>query len=331
MNTEADHQKPLVTVVIPLYNKEAYIARSAESVLVQTESRFELIVVDDGSSDKGPDWVRSCSDPRVRLISIENSGVSVARNVGAGEAKADWIAFLDADDAYEPEFLETMLALARRCPEAALVASAYGEITTDEQMTSQDWKFLPTDSQGDYIKDFFAASMHTSPVCSSAVMIRKSVFDEVGGFPPHLRLGEDLDLWFRIASRYKIAWSPRSLSRYYRDASTATQNVLYVGEFGPMEAYRRYLASGVRSPLHFSIERYIAQSQMLHYFLGNYYCGRRDLARQALAAAKKAGVAKRAWLKGTFLMLIPSKLALAMSKRNLKFASVSRPVRDSSP
>lgn len=329
MVTDAQSNMPKVSVVIPLYNKEQYIARSVESVLAQTERYFELIVVDDGSSDTGPEWVSQCPDSRVQMISIPNSGVSVARNTGAAHARAEWIAFLDADDAYEPRFLEVLLALALRCPEAALVASAYCEVREDGSASNQNWQLLPTDPRGDYVQDFFAASMHASPVCSSAVMIRRSVFEDVGGFPPHLRLGEDLDLWFRIASRHRIAWCPQVLARYYRDASTATQNVLYVGEFGPMESYRKYLAMDKPSPLHTSIERYIAQSQMLHYFWGNYLQGNRTLAKQAIRAAKKSGVAKRARLKGTLMMLVPSKLALALAKGNHRFASVLRSVRDS--
>ena len=92
-----------VSVIIPLYNKSQYIARTLDSVLAQTFQDYEVIVVNDGSTDDGPRIVRQYRDPRLRLVSQENRGLSGARNRGIAESRTDWVAFLDADDEWMPE------------------------------------------------------------------------------------------------------------------------------------------------------------------------------------------------------------------------------------
>ncbi|NLB79493.1 MAG: glycosyltransferase family 2 protein, partial [Clostridiaceae bacterium] len=116
---------PKVSVVIPLYNKAPYIMRSLRSVLAQSYQNFEIVVVDDGSTDGGGDIVLSVGDPCIRLIRQENGGVSAARNRGIQEAKADLIAFLDADDEWKPSFLELILDMYSNYPDAGLYGTCY--------------------------------------------------------------------------------------------------------------------------------------------------------------------------------------------------------------
>jgi glycosyltransferase involved in cell wall biosynthesis len=111
---------PAATIIIPLYNKRSYIGRALDSVLHQSFQDFEIIVVDDGSTDNGAEVVKSYDDPRIRLIRQENKGVSVARNTGADRATADFIAFLDADDEWMPRQLETVSGLRKKFPDAGL-------------------------------------------------------------------------------------------------------------------------------------------------------------------------------------------------------------------
>src|SRR3954469_10712247 len=117
---------PKITVIIPLYNKAAYIKRALDSVLAQTFSGFELIVIDDGSTDGGGAIVARCDDPRVRLIRQENAGPAQARNHGIDEASGELVAFLDADDEWMPRYLEhSVAALEQAGPEVACLASGY--------------------------------------------------------------------------------------------------------------------------------------------------------------------------------------------------------------
>ena len=112
----------MVSVVIPLYNKADTITRAIQSVLKQTISEWELIVVDNGSTDDGGRHVEAIKDSRIRLIRQENKGVSMARNRGVEEATCDYIAFLDADDEWKPLFLEQSLSLQKEYPECDLYA-----------------------------------------------------------------------------------------------------------------------------------------------------------------------------------------------------------------
>ena len=115
---------PKVSIVIPLYNKEKYIARAINSILAQTLSDCEIVVVDDGSTDKSADIVRSFDDSRIHLIQQANAGVSVARNKGIKESKAELVAFLDADDEWMPQFLQEMVVFISKKP-VGLVLSNY--------------------------------------------------------------------------------------------------------------------------------------------------------------------------------------------------------------
>jgi len=115
---------PAVSVVIPLYNKGPHIARALNSVLAQTFQDFEVIVVDDGSTDDGAEVVRGVDDPRIRLIQQENRGVSAARNRGIEAARAELIAFLDADDEWLAEHLETIIRLRRNALEVGIYATS---------------------------------------------------------------------------------------------------------------------------------------------------------------------------------------------------------------
>ncbi|HMA53239.1 MAG TPA: glycosyltransferase family A protein, partial [Acidobacteriota bacterium] len=122
---------PRVTVVIPLYNKAPYIAAAVRSVLAQTFTDFEVIVVDDGSLDDGAEVVDRFDDPRLRLVRQENQGESAARNKGVTLAASELLAFLDADDEWTPSHLEVLLRLADRFPGAGLLATAYKIVSPD--------------------------------------------------------------------------------------------------------------------------------------------------------------------------------------------------------
>ena len=122
---------PKITVVIPLYNKEKYVARALRSVLNQSFSDFELVVVDDGSTDSSVAVVKRFKDPHMRLIAQQNQGVSAARNRGVAEARSEYVAFLDADDAYKPDFLDTLWTLHQFFPNGRFFASAFEVIVQD--------------------------------------------------------------------------------------------------------------------------------------------------------------------------------------------------------
>jgi glycosyltransferase involved in cell wall biosynthesis len=211
--------------VIPLFNKEREVVRTLRSVLAQTVPAGEVVVVDDGSTDGGAEAVRALDDRRVRVISQENRGVSVARNRGVVESSGDAIAFLDADDEWKPEFLETVLSLRSRFPDAGMWATAFELIYTGDDVPKRvRCTGVPRCEEGGLIPDFFRSALKVPPVCASGFMVSREVCNDVGGFPSGVALGEDRVLWVRIALKYSVAWSPLVQVVYHKDASNRAMN-----------------------------------------------------------------------------------------------------------
>lgn len=213
------------SVVIPLYNKEATVERTLRSVFGQTVQDFEIIVVNDGSTDNGPMVVEAIGDHRVRLIHQENQGVSVARNLGIAEARYDLIAFLDADDGWLPEFLETIRRMVIRYPDCGLYATRYFFCSPMGKQRPAIVRGLPGAFEGILENYFKIAVRSTPPVCSSAVCARKSVLTQIGGFPIGVISGEDLLAWARMAARFAIAYSMSCCSIFYQMPAETCETV----------------------------------------------------------------------------------------------------------
>lgn len=205
---------PSVSVVMPLFNKEAYVVQAIGSVAAQSHADFELIVVNDASGDCGAELARRYPDPRVRVIDLAvRSGAAVARNAGILAARAPLIAFIDADDLWEPHFLKTMLSLYRRYPHAGLFAAAYD---TQRRGVKRRVRIrgLPRGRFEGLMPNYFKSVLGPIPVISSAVMIPRAVFSDIGLFAPGRRLGEDQDMWCRVALKYPVAYSVRRCAVY---------------------------------------------------------------------------------------------------------------------
>ena len=231
-----------ISIVIPLYNKVRHIKRAFDSVLAQTHQDFELIIIDDGSTDGSGDLVRKFSDPRLRVVAQKNAGVSAARNRGIQEATCELVAFLDADDEWLPFFLDTVIGLRVRYPEAGIYATAY-RCSKGASLWRPDFVACPDSPQGGLIEDYFLAAFGPQPVHSSAVMIPKQVLMEVGLFHEGVARGEDLQTWGRIALRYPVTWSPEPATVYHLSADNRASIVVPVSldpriaVMGPIEEY----------------------------------------------------------------------------------------------
>lgn len=209
----------LFSVVIPLFNKEPHIQRTINSVLAQKVQDFEIIIVDDGSTDNSAEVVKNFKDQRIRLIKQKNAGVSAARNNGIKEAKADLIAFLDADDEWEPSFLETVLRLRYKYPEAGAYATAFETYYENGKKIKYSCKMIPPAPwEGLLLNYFLIASLNDMPISTSSICIPKNILLEFGGFQEGLLIFEDSDLWGKIALKYKIAFSQEIGSIYHLEA-----------------------------------------------------------------------------------------------------------------
>ena len=202
----------MISVIIPLYNKEAGIATALRSVLAQTYQDIEVVVVDDGSTDNSATIVEQHSDPRIRLIRQANAGVSAARNRGIAEAKGEYVAFLDADDEWMPGFLEEIVALQQEFPECKAQATNY-TFCSNGVKSSTILRKIPFNSERGVLKNYFeVASCSHPPVWTSAVCIERKLLQEIGGFPVGIKSGEDLLTWARIAVHTHWAYSRNALS-----------------------------------------------------------------------------------------------------------------------
>ena len=203
--------KSNISVVIPLYNKEHTVSEALLSAVSQRVAPLEVLVVDDGSTDRSAEVVEALNLPTVRLIRQTNGGVSRARNRGIEEAQGEWIAFLDADDCWEADFLAEIQALIADHPACAMCATAF---QVNQQGTLHEAPCPHTRGE----VDFFRESAHSYIAIPSAVAIKREALLAVGGFPAGMKIGEDLYLWILLARRYPIAFSPKRLVRYRREA-----------------------------------------------------------------------------------------------------------------
>ncbi|HEU4496691.1 MAG TPA: glycosyltransferase [Flavobacterium sp.] len=205
---------PLFSVVIPLFNKENFIEDTLKSVLSQTFTDFEIIIINDGSTDKSGEKVLAFADSRIRYFSIKNQGVSAARNFGIARASGKFIAFLDADDYWYPHFLESMESMAREFPDKQVFSSAI-EVQIEDSIFEASYS-IPRSSRPQVI-DFFKGSLGQTAIWTSGGCFDTSIFRTVGGFNEDLKTDEDIDMWIRIGLRYPVVFNPKVAARYNYD------------------------------------------------------------------------------------------------------------------
>lgn len=205
----------MISIVIPLYNKEQSIASTLQTVLKQTYQDFEIVIVNDGSTDHSVEEVKKVTDPRIRLIHQNNAGVSAARNRGIEEAKGEYIAFLDADDEWKSDYLKTQHELTQKYPECNVFACNYEFKDTQGKVTPTIIRKLPFKGEDGILSNYFeVASCSHPPICSITIMVKKRAIQSIGGFPIGIKSGEDLLTWARLAVKYKIAFSTKTYARY---------------------------------------------------------------------------------------------------------------------
>ncbi len=194
------------SVVIPLYNKARFIESAVASVLAQTLPPLEVIVVDDGSADGGDALVEAIADPRVRLVRQVNKGVSAARNHGIRLAAGEWVALLDADDEYHPEFLAALARAHSTCPEARMLGTRIKEVHETTGAPIDFWSVPDSFFEIELVEDLRRRWFKNVPLCSSSVAIhREFMLERDLWFFEGEAWGEDLDMWFRCADQAPVA------------------------------------------------------------------------------------------------------------------------------
>ena len=226
----------MFSVIIPLYNKAPYVAKAIESVLGQTYRDFEVIVIDDGSTDQSLEVAKTFENKSITIISQPNSGVSTARNNGVKIAKHPYICFLDADDWWHPTFLEEMKQLITDFPDAGIYGSGYYIVKHGQERIAPIG--VPQGFERGIIDycEVYAKTL-CMPLWTGAVIVPKNIFDEEGGFKSQLKLGEDFDLWIRIVLKHQVILINKPLAYYNQDVDVNNRGVAVHKTYSPVNHF----------------------------------------------------------------------------------------------
>lgn len=216
-------RKPMVSIVMPLYNKAPYVAEAIASVLAQTHTDWELWVVDNGSTDGGDRIVQRFTDSRIQLVQVPKQGPGAARNYGLSHAIGDWVLFFDADDRLEPTHLAALLSDAKQRPDAALVAGHWQEFQDGEETTSP--VLMTPSGYGHNARDFPESAIAFAPWAVHAALVKRGVLQ-----PPYLWvealdpfMSEDTAFWFRLTASFPVCFSDHA-GALYRKGIAETRN-----------------------------------------------------------------------------------------------------------
>jgi glycosyltransferase involved in cell wall biosynthesis len=308
---------PLVTVVIPCYNQAHFLGEAIESVLSQSYRNFEIIVVDDGSTDETSEVASRYEE--VRLIRQENRGLSGARNTGIRDSQGEFLVFLDADDKLLPGALEAGLRCFEAHPECAFVFGDFRYIGIDGAPLGKDKVFLPLqiasikvvnrDQRGPWsVEDRYSVLLYHNFIMHATVMYRERIFGAVGDFNEALRASEDYELYLRIVRQFPIYCHGDMVAEYRRHEWNMTINagLLLKTTIGVQRSQRRYARQHK-----YSWQTYKAGIIFMQSWYGDPYV---EWVREQI----KEGSWKEA-LKGAFLLAryYPKGLALVVNNKPL--------------
>ena len=211
---------PKVSVIIAAYNLMAYLPETINNLLQQTFTDFEVIVVNDGSTDNTAEWVAQISDPRVQLISQENQGLAGASNTGIENSRGEYITFLDADDLWESTKLAKQVEVLDFCPDVGIV---YTWVTYMSDRGKSTGRIVKTSAEGYIWQQLIEVNQIE---CGSVAMIRRSCFEEVGLFDTNLKsYVQDWDMWLRLARHYQFKVIREPLVYYRQRMSSGSRNL----------------------------------------------------------------------------------------------------------
>ena len=284
-----------MSVIIPLYNKERHIANTIRTVLNQKYQDFELIIFNDGSTDRSLEIAKGFDDPRVRIVDKKNEGVSRTRNRGVREACNELVAFLDADDEWDESYLQEIVLLSKRYPEAAIYATNYEVIENNGKRYHLDYPEV--NFAYGLLHNYFESAYMFTPLWTSAVCIKRSIFLEYGGFPTEIRNGEDLDLWCRIALKHPIAYANIPLAIYRRDSDNMLSRSNADPSWFPfLVEYRPHPDDRIKDEV--SIYRYILKRQLDAASAALFVVGNREKCNEILD-----GVQHKEWSRKKYYAL----------------------------
>jgi len=257
---------PKVSVIIPTYNRADFICDAIDSVLAQTYKDYEIIVVDDGSTDNTKEVLKKY-DGKIRYFYKENMGVSAARNKGIKEAKGEYIAFLDSDDIWLTNNLETLIN--------AIITSGVFVVTSTVKTIDVHGNILgikPLLRKGFSIEDKFYNMSYIPP---SSVLLRREVFDKAGLFDEAIKAAEDIDMWIRVSANFKVVRidEPLALCRVHSNNLSKNEKQTIMGH---IQYWKKILRN--RKVYYKDVPTYFLRIKVAHYYylLARYFFKHRE-------------------------------------------------------
>ena len=303
------------SVIMPVYNKADTVCAAVKSVYAQTCDDYEIVMVDDGSRDGLEQALEPLRGPKLRLIRQENGGVSVARNTGIANAQGDYVCFLDADDLWQPDHLQTLSELIEKYPESSAFVTAHAVLLPDGQTLHSGVALAGLET--DFETDDFLGLLNTTSygvVHTNSVCARRAMLEQEGiRFEPGIRIGEDSDVWYRLGLKHKVAVTQKETTAYRREFSTATKSGFHVQNWIFSQRLEAILSdAGISDSVKASVQALIDRYNMTS--CREYMAaGQRKEAKRVLALVKtKAG--KRYWLTKIFTFL-PCRLCKRVLKK----------------
>lgn len=310
------------SVIIPLYNKENYVENTLKSVLDQSFQDFEVLIIDDCSTDKSKQKVSPFVCEKIKIIQHQtNKGLSASRNTGIQNSNSNFLAFLDADDTWDKNYLEKIYELTQKFPEAHLFATHYLEIYSENiaVKTSSNLKNFNKDG---IVPDFFESNLHQNIYCPSSLCVKKEVFEKIGGYDTKINYGEDVDFNIRANCSFQLAYSNTALvNNIMFSENKITNSSLKDKTITNFDFYEPLAASNKSLKKYLDINRYMMAS--------NYK------KQNALIHFKrlKSGINKNSKISGLnlkqrillelppFVLRLISKIKLTFLKKGKRFSS----------
>lgn len=320
----------MFSVVIPLYNKGPYIGCTLQSVLAQDLRDLEVVVVDDGSSDHGPQIVAQCTDPRLRLLHQPNAGVAAARNRGIEAACGQWVCFLDADDWLDPGYLSALQRAHQHHPQADVLAADFVRVPHAPGPWPPGWTRPAAEGPVELITRLARHWMSNPSLSSSSVAVRRSRLLALQPcFPVGESMGEDLDLWFRLAEQTPIALvhEPRVAYRVAVGGSLSSRQVLGAAQAPPfLQRLHQRVREGQLPPQLRRDTRWLIAQHELSLAREALQAGHRAQALRWLLRAHYALRGRRWWFTLVMLVGLPHRwITQALRWRGRRSSPALRP------
>lgn len=250
--------KNIFTIVIPLFNKENFVSATIKSVLNQSFQDFEVLIIDDCSTDKSFEVAQNYVSDKIKIIKhVKNKGLSAARNTGILNANTEFVVFLDADDLLKPKYLQKLIDLIGEFPSAGLFATNYEQVYQNLIAVAPKTG-IQNSENNQLIPDFFMSGLQQPIYCQSSLCVRKSIFETIDLYNEKIDYAEDVDFNIRANFHFKLAYSPEKLVQYVMiDSNQITKNTIIAKTLPDFDSFECWTNTNLGFKKYLDVNRYM--------------------------------------------------------------------------